>query len=887
MLAVFIRQLDDQSQFYTMTGKWVHRLDRRIYFVIPQMISATQLEPILPYLPTGQVPRTSLDHLNTMDPNAPRGAGAAIIAELNHFHRLTAEIVSKNGNQLNLAFQNLAHPTKRSMMTLEEITMKVLPIANPSELTYPALWAVHKTILRTENFQLNYFSTREFPQIHVASKKYAEDLARIRTWVRKYQEQITNNVTGIESEPVEHDMINPLPGFLKKARALIAHSRKSRDVTKHGRIGPIETKMKPVPLKVFKFNRDEHMIARFICDISCQHIGQFQRQVPFFIPLILRATGMYDGFELDLSTAFVFSQEIGQLPSWMNKETLDPMLPVQGYRDALRRYGRPATEDPKRIESFLDMADSMAPFRKDWADMPVFCIDNKQTRDIDDGVSIEQIQGDASACWVHVHIANPSAFIKPTSRSAQLAQELIASRYLIDRRQPMISSALADKCFSLANGRPCITFSAKVTNDGDIAETKISHGIIHNVKFMTPARLRHELDSKRKYLQSLTIAVGKREADLTSPSNPTGQNSETESAAVSPCISPSDLNLLRQLSEVSARRFRRRNQAGAINYPYQTTSEVSVDWAATSVQNTGNRRFEPNDPIISVTTQINPALESLNDYMSYNMLEDLMLLAGDVAASWCIERNIPVPYVGTLRNPEPLESPELYKQNFVDPAIINKGALPLPVFNHYMNLVGSTTVSPVPLKHLTIGLSAYCRVTSPLRRYGDLLIHWQIEAAIRRESTTGCSLIKNPDRDYLPFSFSQVEALGPRIMYYERLIRSMSRTAESHWILQLLFRAFYFNEAILPSTFNVFILQPINTLRPTHFGMPTEMRFLCDVEENEATSKQGGAFYGDIWEARITKIDCYSRRVWVEAIRLVSREDVVHPAGLTARIFHA
>lgn len=872
MLAVYLRQLDEQAQFYTISGKWVNRMEFRINFVVPRMISANQLNPILPYLPAEPVPRTSLDRLNMIDSSAPREAGAMIIAELNHFHRSATQIILKNVNQLNHAFDTVAHPTEISIATLEEITMKVLQIADLSELTYPALWAVYKTIAGNENFHVGSFHGREFPQIHVVSKKYAEELVRIRTWAREYQEQMITNVTGIESAPVEDNIINPFPGFLAKARALIAYSRKSRTVTKNGRVGPIQSDIEPAPLKVSKFNRNEQMIARFICEWSCHQFGVAKLTMPVILPMVLRATGMYDGFELDKSTAFVFSQEIGLLPSWTNKDCHNSMLPLQGYRDIMHKF-RPATRYSKPVESFSDMTDSMAHFRKDWADMPVFCIDNSHVQDIDDGVSLEEIQGDASAYWVHIHTANPSAFIQPTSRSGQIAEELVASRYLIHERCPMLPGVLTETCFSLAKGRPCITFSAKVTSDGDIVETKISHGIIHNVKFITPAQLRRELHPERTQAPSLTIVVGRREVDSGSSCNPTRQNSETECAAVPEYILPSDLKILHKLSELGARRLRRRIQAGAITYPGRLKPQVSVDMGTTSVKIEGNHRFEPNEPIISLTTEsFDPYQASLNDWTSDKMVENLMILAGEIAASWCIKRNIPVMYIGTLRNPEPPESPELYRQKFFDLIPNENSFARVPIIIRYIKLLGSSIFGPVPTEHIPLGVSAYCRVTSPLRRYGDLLNHWQIEAAIRQESATGSSLIGGTDENCLPFSFSRIKAMGPRILHYERLLRMLGTRSESHWTLQLLFRAFYFNEATLPLTLNVFILSTQTGNQALRFAWSIEIGFICDVPENEATSKQGGVFQGDIWEAKIKEIDCYDRRVRMEPIRLVSRE---------------
>lgn len=889
ILAVFIRQLERQLQFYTITGEWVHRVEGSIFFVIPRMISASQIDPILSYLPAGPVPETSLDHLHAMDASAHRGAGATIIAELNQFHGLATEIIRQNGNKLNRAFDIMAHPTKSTSATLEEITMKVLGLANPSQLTHPALWATYRMIIKTLHFQVNLVKGRQFPRIHIISKDFAKEMVKVRTWVRDYQEQITADATGIESAFVDHDSINPLPDFIEKARRLVANSRQMRAVTKQGSVGPKSLKIDEDPIKVDDFTRDEQSIINFLVRWASFYFMRVDFTVVSIAPMILRATGMYPGFDLDISTVFVFLQELGVLAPWADHDRENPLLPLQSFFNARAKFSKFAIEEVKSPNAPLDINDSMASFRKDWAEMRVFCIDSDGARDIDDGVSLEEIQGDPLAFWVHVHVANPSAFIAPTSHIGQFAEELVATRYLIDICLPMLASNLSENHFSLAKDRPCITFSAKVTNDGDIAETKISHGIVRNVKHITPERLRRELASERTHASRrfTTIVVGKREEhlSLTSTCNPVVQDSETSPSAVPESLTSSDLKLLRKLSEIGAARRWKRIQAGAIVVPIRTKSEVSVT-TSTSLDRgnlpagqvhppvpTAHRRSEL-DPFISLTTEItNFNQESHYADKSSTMVEDLMLLAGIVAASWCIQRNIPVAYRGTLRNPEPLESPELYKQKFLDPAVIEKGSAAFSTLMYYMRLIGPPVSSAIPMKNLTMGLPAYCRTTSPLRRYTDLLVHWQIEAAIRRESETGSSLIGSTDNKYLPFSFSRVEALAPRITHQEYLINNAGKTSASHWTTQLLFRAFYFQEATLPETFNVSILMLRRAYPPLYFGWPLEIGIGCDIPENEATRDQGRVFLGDVWEARISEINCYHRRILMEPIRLVSREE--------------
>lgn len=888
ILAVFIRQVEQQLQFYTSTGEWVHQSEHRIYFVVPRLISASQLDPILSYLPAQPVPENSLDHLHAMDASAPRGAGATIIAELNHFHGLATEIIRINGNQLNRAFDIMAHPTNRTSATLEEITMKVLRLANPSQLTYPALWATYRMITRTFYFQVTVFNARKFPRIHIISMHFAKEMVKVRTWLREYQEQIIADATGIESELVDHDMANPLPSFIEKARVLIANSRTRRAVTKQGSIGPTSLKIEEDPIEVDPFTQNEQSIIKYLVHWASHYFGTIETNMQSIGPIIVRATGMYSDFSFDTPTIFVFLQELGVLAPWAHHGWTNPLLPRQTFWNAQKRLGKYATEEVKSLNASLDKDDSMAPFRKDWAEMPVFCVDSDSTRDVDDGISLEEIQGDPLAFWVHVHIANPSAFITPTSYIGQLAEELVATRYLVDRTLPMLPSTLSEIHFSLAKDRPCITFSAKVTNNGDIAEMKISHGIVRNVKNITPERLRQELVSEITHAprRSTTIVVGKRGEHLspTSTCNPVVQNSETGPSGVPESLTSSDLKVLRKLSEIGAARRWKRIQAGAILYPMRKRPEVSVttftsldcgDLPAGHIQPPVPRTHRRSllDPFISLTTEIT----NLNQASPYadnptSMVEEFMLLAGEVAASWCIQRNIPVVYSGILRNPEPSESPELYKQKILDPVTIEKGSAPLHTAVHYMKLIGIPVLSAIPMEHLLLGMPAYCRATSPLRRYTDLLVHWQIEAAIRREFETGSSLIGSTDHKFLPFSFSRVEALVPRIMHEDHLIKAAGKSSAIHWTIQLLFRAFYFQEATLPETFNVSILMLRRASPPIYLGAPAEIGIDCHVPENDATRQQGQIFPGDVWEARISEINCYHRQISMEPIRLVSRE---------------
>lgn len=105
------------------------------------------------------------------------------------------------------------------------------------------------------------------------------------------------------------------------------------------------------------------------------------------------------------------------------------------------------------------------------------------------------------------------------------------------------------------------------------------------------------------------------------------------------------------------------------------------------------------------------------DYRSASAVRECMLLAGEAAARWALERRLPFPYI-----------------------IQETGDIPPTI---YEGLAGSyqlrrcmrpRSLSTKPGLHWGLGLDAYSQVTSPLRRYTDLLAHQQIRAVLRNES---------------------------------------------------------------------------------------------------------------------------------------------------------
>ncbi len=872
-----------------MQGKWVHRLPQRVKFSISRFSTLDAVNRILPYLPMEQVGEDMLDNLHNLDMSVPREAGADLIEKMLRFHRAANSTFRKHADRLDHAYKIMAHPTERRWLSLEEAATELLQIRGKSTLNNAMLWAVHRVLVKTVGIRMGNKKHRLSPIFDILPRRDVDDLSRVTKWLRDYQEGITATAMTGTCPKDNAGTDNPFYNFLPKARTLITESRKRRPVTELGAVGPSSVKVTPVAPQwaVWKsspgmrFTGGEKQILEFINVWVKNETLTPGSILTSFGPMIIRATGMYKGFVLKQDIGAVFLQEMGVISPWQNRLAYNTTLNLPGHR-LDTKTDRLLIDAEKSSDNFV-MKDSMQSLRRDWGDLEVFCIDDADVAERDDGISLEAINGKDSEYWIHIHVANPSAFITPDSGLARYAGHVTESIYFPERRFPMLNPDVVANHFSLAINKPTITFSAKLRADGEILETKVVNGIIRNVRHITRKTLRQYLSFGDTPLakEIKNITVGR--ANLGSGTIPKSIMSPTKNTAETlTSLNESQVATLRRLCELGAARRLKREQNGAINIMTQQIPRVEpsvyfqADGKAPSLLFDRHSQRIEGDPIISLDcTEFDPT-SSPGIHSSETLVPDCMILAGEIAATWCGQRNIPIAYRGTIRNPEPEIPPEQFKREVINPAIAKHGCAPLVVNLRYLSLIGTSTLSTSPLAHTPLGAPYYCKITSPLRRYADLMAHWQIEAAIRYEAETGRTLIGSATQDsYLPFRFPEAEAAISHISRRENVIGRCSKGSARHWYTQLLFRAFYFKEAPLPDTFGVYVYGA-NTSNIKHMrwaGLMREYGFGVDLEDNELSRAAGGIGVGDWWEAKIDKIQCHSRYIVLSPLRLIQKAD--------------
>jgi len=303
--------------------------------------------------------------------------------------------------------------------------------------------------------------------------------------------------------------------------------------------------------------------------------------------------------------------------------------------------------------------DSMQELRKDLTHLHVYTIDDISTTEIDDGLSVETLENGSKRIWIH--IADPTRWVDPESLLDRDARKRGTSVYLPTGVIPMFPIELAAGPMSLIQSKVChaLSFAVDLDELGAVANYEIMASLVK-----PNYRLTYE-----DVEEMLQLGV---EDDLD------------------------------RLAEFARLRKKWRVAEGAIEIHLPDTT-VKVD-------------PRPEDQGGGVT------LELMEDSFSRQLVAEMMILAGEVAARFAQTNNIPIPY----RYQDQPELPPLDTLMLLPSGPVREFAICRCMTKGLLGLYAS--------RHSGLGLDAYAQVTSPIRRYSDLLAHWQIKAFLRDQA---------------------------------------------------------------------------------------------------------------------------------------------------------
>ena len=356
-----------------------------------------------------------------------------------------------------------------------------------------------------------------------------------------------------------------------------------------------------------------------------------------------------------------------------------------------------------------DVDDPDATSREDLRHLLVCTIDDPSTREIDDGLSAEAAPDGGVRLWVHV--ADPTRWIPQGSALDQEARARATTLYLPEGAVPMFPLALAAGPFSLVAGRDNCAMTVRVDlgPDGELREFEFVPSTVHVTNRLT-------------YEEADAIASGEGEGS-----------------------SPGLRAALDALFRASEIRQRYREEGGAV--------EISMPEPNLSV--VGGRTRE------AVVEAGPPRTGDSDSGSARTMVAEMMILAGEIAALVGAEAGLALPYRG--QNQPVLPPPE-------ELAAIPAGPPRYAAIRRCMTRGLTETGAPVP--HYGLGLDGYVQFTSPIRRYTDLLAHYQLKAHLRGEEP--------------PYSAEGLGAVVDEVSETAFQKRSLTWAVEEYWLATFL-----------------------------------------------------------------------------------------------------
>lgn len=140
---------------------------------------------------------------------------------------------------------------------------------------------------------------------------------------------------------------------------------------------------------------------------------------------------------------------------------------------------------------------------------------------------------------------------------------------------------------------------------------------------------------------------------------------------------------------------------------------------------------------------------------SRNLVREAMLMAGEAAAHFAIQNQIPLAFA-TQDSPEARGSQGMTPHAYAHEGMAASFAM--------RKTIKRSQVSSYPAPHAGVGLEAYCRATSPLRRYLDLVTHQQLRLFLKGQTPLGVQemLERLGTAEALTGSITQAEFLSRR-----------------------------------------------------------------------------------------------------------------------------
>jgi exoribonuclease-2 len=350
---------------------------------------------------------------------------------------------------------------------------------------------------------------------------------------------------------------------------------------------------------------------------------------------------------------------------------------------------------PQRHKVYLDeevKVESKELSRKDLTHLTCLAIDNSDSSDADDAISI-----DGNKLWIH--IADVASYVEIDSELDIFAQKRASNLYLPDQILHMLPPGLSSVC--------------------SLGGSEISHAISIGLRIDSS-----EISDIEIHLSEIKV---------------TNMSYEYADRVIN------ENEVLSKLNDIAISHKALRNSNGAIKL---------------------------NLPNVDVKVKNQKVfIKPQEDSNSRDLVAEMMVIAGRTIAQFAIENNISLPYLTQETG------------NFSKDVIENIKNLTIAKAFEASRGFNRSKISVKPSMHSGLGLSAYTRVTSPMRRYLDLLVQQQLVRFVSELPTLDDNAIKDRIKAINSLLPSVNKAIRQSIEHYKCLYLKQNNSWEGEGVI--------------------------------------------------------------------------------------------------------
>ena len=411
-----------------------------------------------------------------------------------------------------------------------------------------------------------------------------------------------------------------------------------------------------------------------------------------------------------------FGESGGEIKSLIRAHGLFETFPSRVNAEAKARSKEPITGE--EIER-----------RRDLRNKTIITIDGATAKDLDDGVSVEQLQN--GNFLLGVHIADVSHYVKADGYLDKEALKRGNSVYLISRVVPMLPKVLSNGICSLNPqvDRLTLTCEMEIDKEGNVVKHEIFESIINSKARMVYDDVSDILEKEDQKLIDKYSSIYE------------------------------ELLLMEKLAEILRNK---RKEKGSLDFDFDE-AEILLDRDEIPVEIGIEERRTAN-----------------------RLIEEFMLAANQTVAEHFYWMEYPFVYrVHEKPDTERIVELKAFLAGFginlagnpdnIHPRLLNE-ILQQVEGKSYENIVSTVMLRSMKKAfystecagHFGLAFSYYCHFTSPIRRYPDLMIHRIIKASINGETTE--KLLKKFKKD--------AEIASETASLTERTAQEMEREVE-------------------------------------------------------------------------------------------------------------